>query len=149
MTMLRAFALVFVLVALATQGAPAVGQGASPISRLPAPERLERLERLDQIGPWISRCWRPPFEEPIGRFNEVTVRFSFRRDGTVLGQPTITFASRELPESVREAYRMVAVQMLARCSPVPLSDKLGSAIAGRPFTMRFRVESDGRALRSI
>lgn len=134
--MIRAAALVALLAAF---GDPAYGQGAEG----------RRLERIQEVGPWFSRCWRPPFEDPIGAQNEVTVRFSLRRDGTVMGEPLVTHTTRELPEGVRAAYRTAAIEMLARCAPAPLSDSLGGAIAGRPFTLRLRHEGDGRHIRRL
>jgi hypothetical protein len=37
----------------------------------------------------------------------------------------------------RLAYRLAVAEMLKRCSPLPFTDALGNAVAGRPFTMRF------------
>jgi hypothetical protein len=121
-----------------------------PAAAQPAPASAPpRLERLGEVGPWFARCWRPPFAESIGETNEVTVRFSLRRDGTVIGEPLVTHTTRELPDPLRAAYRTAAIAMLARCAPAPVSDSLGAAIAGRPFTLRLRHGGDGRHLRRL
>ena len=37
----------------------------------------------------------------------------------------------------RQAFTQAVREALARCSPMKFSDKLGAAVAGRPFTFRF------------
>src|SRR5262249_49681572 len=37
----------------------------------------------------------------------------------------------------RLAYRIAVAKMLKRCAPLPFTDALGNALAGRPFTIRF------------
>src|SRR5262249_18118433 len=67
---------------------------------------------------------------------EITVQMSFRRDGELLGHPRITFESAGASDDDRLAYRIAVAKMLKRCTPLPFTDALGNAIAGRPFTMR-------------
>jgi hypothetical protein len=37
----------------------------------------------------------------------------------------------------RLTYRIAVVQMLKRCAPLPFTQSLGGAVAGRPATIRF------------
>src|SRR5262249_17873519 len=51
---------------------------------------------------------------------------------------------RRLGEDERLAYRIAVAKMLKRCTPVPVTEGLGNALAGRPLTIRF---VDNRKLR--
>jgi hypothetical protein len=68
---------------------------------------------------------------------QITVQMSFRRTGELFGRPRITFESGGASEDERLAYRIAVAQMLQRCAPLPFTDALGNAMAGRPFTIRF------------
>ena len=39
------------------------------------------------------------------------------------------------PPDVKAAYQRAAVDMLNRCTPLPITKELGGAIAGRPFVI--------------
>jgi hypothetical protein len=75
---------------------------------------------------------------------QITVQVSFRRNGELLGQPRITFESAGASDDERLAYRIAVAKMLKRCTPVPVTEALGNALAGRPLTIRF---VDNRKLR--
>jgi hypothetical protein len=89
-----------------------------------------RIDRLRHVFPAVRACWEPPSSG-----GEVTFRFSFRRDGAMLGEPRLTYASgdgearEKLIASVKDAF--------SRCLPLPFTDGFGGAVAGRPFTIRF------------
>jgi hypothetical protein len=51
-------------------------------------------------------------------------------------QPRITFESAGASDDERLAYRIAVAQMLQRCAPLPFTEALGNAMAGRPFRMR-------------
>jgi hypothetical protein len=67
---------------------------------------------------------------------QITVMMSFKRNGELLGQPRITFESADASDDERLAYRISVADMLKRCAPLPFTEGLGNAVAGRPFTMR-------------
>jgi hypothetical protein len=68
---------------------------------------------------------------------QITVKMSFRRNGELFGQPRITFESAGASDDERLAYRIAVANMLKRCAPLPFTETLGNALAGRPFTIRF------------
>jgi hypothetical protein len=51
-------------------------------------------------------------------------------------EPKITFETAGASDDERLAYRMAVAGMLQRCAPLPFTDALGGAVAGRPFTIR-------------
>jgi hypothetical protein len=68
---------------------------------------------------------------------QITVQMSFKRSGELLGQPRITFETVGASNDERLTYRIAVVQMLKRCAPLPFTQSLGGAVAGRPFIVRF------------
>lgn len=98
------------------------------------------VTRLSEIGPAIRRCWSAPALPAHVTGVMVTLRFSLRRDGSVIGQPRATWQSRRGDDpAVLERVRHSALAAIALCAPLRLSDALGQSIAGRPITIRFHV----------
>lgn len=106
------------------------------------------LDRLDQIGPALRRCWQPPALEGPDAAARASVRFSLRRDGTLFGQPRVTWEMRRAPPGLRERFSNSLMAAVRDCTPMRLSPSLGGSIAGRPITIRFhgRAPSNQRAI---
>jgi hypothetical protein len=94
------------------------------------------LNTLTDLMAALRACWVPPPIDESRTGMQITVQMSFRRNGELFGRPRITFESDGASDEERLAYRMAVAKMLKRCAPLPLTDALGNAIAGRPFTMR-------------
>jgi hypothetical protein len=95
------------------------------------------LNTLKAIGEALQACRIPP---PINQAQpgmQITVMMSFKRNGELFGRPKITFESLGASDDERLAYRIAVAQRLKRCTPLPFTDALGSAVAGRPFAIRF------------
>lgn len=97
----------------------------------------ETLDRLDQIGPALRRCWKPPSLDAQSGAANASVRFSLRRDGTLFGQPRVTWEMRRAPEGLRERFTDSLMRAVRDCTPMRLSPGLGGSIAGRPIIIRF------------
>jgi hypothetical protein len=115
----------FVGVALGTWVASAAGQAPQP-----------PLNTLDEVGAALQACWVPPPLDQSRPGMQITVRMSFRRNGELFGHPRITFESAGASDDERLAYRISVANMLKRCAPLPFTETLGNALAGRPFTIR-------------
>ena len=94
------------------------------------------LNTLKDIGAALQACWVPPPMDQSRPGMQITVLMSFRRNGELFGQPRITFESAGASDDERLAYRTAVAQMLQRCAPLPFTEALGNAMAGRPFRMR-------------
>jgi hypothetical protein len=119
-----------------------------PRNRAPQPDKVEPapapdappldgrklLNRLDEIGPLLSKCLQLPADSIARPGMRVTLRLAFTRDGAILGEPRFTFTT-SAPPDVKAAYQRAAVDMLNRCTPLPITKELGGAIAGRPFVI--------------
>ena len=95
-----------------------------------------QLNTLKDIGAALQGCWIPPPMDQSRPGMQITVLMSFRRNGELFGQPRITFESAGASDDERLAYRIAVAQMLQRCAPLPFTEALGNAMAGRPFRMR-------------
>ena len=115
-----------------TGGALALAALASDAVAEPA-----RLNSMKDMGAALQACWVPPPIDQSRPGMQITVQMSFKRNGELLGQPRITFETAGASDDERLAYRLAVAEMLKRCSPLPFTDALGNAVAGRPFTMRF------------
>jgi hypothetical protein len=103
------------------------------------------LNTLRDIGNALRGCWEwPPMSEAKTGM-EITVLLSFKRNGEIFGA-RLTYQSRDVPAEERALYQAVLMRAIELCSPLPVSESLGAAIAGRPFTFRF---SDTRMKRRI
>jgi hypothetical protein len=68
---------------------------------------------------------------------QMTVRFSFRRSGDMIGPPRVTFATAGVPTDVRETYFKAISASLDACVPMKFTGGLGGAVAGRPIAIRY------------
>jgi hypothetical protein len=102
----------------------------------PAPDPPKPANRLSEIGPLLSRCLRMPDYQMARPGMQITVRLAFSRDGQILGEPRFTFSTPGISPEVRAAYQRAMVDMLNRCTPLPITKELGAAIAGHPFSFR-------------
>jgi hypothetical protein len=96
-----------------------------------------KIDTLNGMFAALQRCWQAPALTRGAPGMQITVMVSFRRDGSIFGKPKITFESEEGTDDERLAYRIAVMETLQRCTPLPLTESLGGAIAGRPMTMRF------------
>jgi len=97
----------------------------------------EQLNTINDVFAKLYSCWQPP---PASRANpmDITVVVSFNRQGAILGQPRITYESANAGDNDRLAYRIAVMETLQRCAPLPFTEGLSGAIAGRPFAVTFR-----------
>ena len=128
--MIRRYAMILVsLAGLTLAGDPARAQPSATV------------DRLDQIGPALMRCW-----QPISAYRgmAVTVRFSLNRSGELLGEPRITYANlSDMPRLDRQFIASV-LSAIEQCLPLDITDGFGGAIAGRPITVTFSASRPGR-----
>jgi hypothetical protein len=103
-----------------------------------------KIGTLSELFARLESCWRWP-ELPFGNPGmQITVLVSFTRSGAILGRPKVTYESEYASDNDRLLYRTAVAEALQRCTPMPFTDGLGSAVAGRPLRIRF----DGRRTKS-
>ncbi|MBN9040018.1 MAG: hypothetical protein BGP05_21080 [Rhizobiales bacterium 62-47] len=95
------------------------------------------VDNLKEMFARLKKCWKSP---PLPNGNpgmEITVLVSFKRDGEILGHPRITFESPNATDRERIIYRTAVMETLQRCTPLPFTESMGAAIAGRPLRLKF------------
>jgi hypothetical protein len=95
------------------------------------------LNTIQEVFHALEACWIPPDLDASRPGMQITVMLSFKRNGELLGEPRITYETHEASAAERMTYRLAVGQALARCTPLPFTEALGNALAGRPMTMRF------------
>ena len=86
----------------------------------------------------LRTCWQPPPASSANPDIDITVIVSFNRAGEILGRPRITYESEQADDNDRLMYRIAVMETLQRCTPMPFTEGMAGAVAGRPFAIRFR-----------
>jgi hypothetical protein len=100
-------------------------------------QAAERLDTIKDVFARLRTCWKPP---PASRANpgiDITVIVSFDRDGNIFGHPRITHESEGATDNDRLMYRIAVMETLQRCVPLPFTEGMAGAVAGRPFAVQF------------
>jgi hypothetical protein len=111
-----------------------------------------KQEPLDSIGGMFAAlraCWVPPPKNEARHGMEYTIRFAFKRDGSLVAPPFVTYASHDVPAETRAAYRDAVDAALKRCMPLQFSNDMAEAITGLPIAVRFvddRNNGDAKSL---
>jgi allophanate hydrolase subunit 1 len=95
------------------------------------------VNSIREIVEKLRACWKPP---PAARANpgiDITVIVSFNRSGEILGRPRISYESEQATDNDRLAYRIAVMETLQRCTPMPFTEAMAGAVAGRPFAVQF------------
>ena len=96
-----------------------------------------KIDTLKELFSRLGGCGRSPALPPGDPGMQITVLVTFKRNGDILGQPKITYESEYASDDERFLYRTAVMETLQRCSPMPFTDGLGNAVAGRPIRFRF------------
>jgi hypothetical protein len=101
------------------------------------PAEAAPANTLRELYPMLTRCWRAP---PGSEGSTITVGITLKRDGTMFGQPTITYSKLIGDTDAQKRFVASALAALAACTPVAITDGLGGAIAGRRIFIRFESQ---------
>jgi hypothetical protein len=114
------------------------------IETVPARDEAEKYQKpdhdLDTIGDLFAAlrsCWSPPPAETAREGMQMSVRFSFKRSGEMIGSPRMTYATADVPADVRNIYLQAINASLDACLPLKFTGGLGGALAGRPIAIRY------------
>ena len=106
------------------------------LSGATAESQAEQVNSIHELFVRLRRCWQPP---PAAKAHpiDITVVVSFNRSGDILGHPRISYESAEATDGDRVQYRIAVMEALQRCTPMPFTEAMAGAAAGRPFAIRF------------
>lgn len=142
MTLPRALAIVVVLGlgwTCGLDGAGAQFQGLTiGVGNNPEPRRpVAPVDNLQDLIRALARCYNPPPLGPDRQPIDVSFRVSFKRSGELFGKPPgVEFVQQVTPEERLRYYQAVA-EALDLCNPMPFTDSMGGAAAGRVFKVNF------------
>src|SRR5262249_20417042 len=111
-----------------------------------APPPDAAIDSINDLFAVLRTCWEPPAREQAQEGVQMSVRFSFKRTGEIIAPPFVTYATPGTKTDTRQAYRRAINASLERCAPLRFSKTFGTAIAGRPISIRYvdnRVLSAG------
>ena len=103
----------------------------------PAPAQPAQVDRIADVFARLRTCWKPPDPWRVHPGIDITVIVSFNRAGEILGRPRVTYESEQADDNDRLLYRIAAMEALQRCTPMPFTEGMAGAVAGRPFAIRF------------
>jgi hypothetical protein len=105
-----------------------------------APKYVRPDHDLDTIGDLFAElrsCWSPPPADIAQAGMQMTVRFSFKRDGAIIAVPRMTFATEGVSADTRDTYLKAINASLDACVPLKFTGNLAGALAGRPIAIRY------------
>lgn len=106
--------------------AVAFGQSADGLSAAP-------LNTMNEVGTALQNCWSPPSDAAKGA---VTLQFSFKRDGSLIGPPKATSIRVEGDADKRQQLVQAAIDAIQKCLPLTFAPKLADGMAGTVFTLQ-------------
>jgi hypothetical protein len=102
-----------------------------------APAQPAQVNTIADVFAKLRTCWRPPDPSRVHPDIDITVIVSFNRAGEILGRPRVTYESEQADDNDRLLYRIAVMEALQRCVPMPFTEGMAGAAAGRPFAIRF------------
>jgi hypothetical protein len=98
------------------------------------------VDTIKDMSAAIYACWKPP---PGTAGMSLTLRFSLRRNGTLIGKPRATYSDLGADDTLNRAFVASILRALDDALPLPFSDSMGGAIAGRMLAPRFTAALEG------
>jgi hypothetical protein len=95
------------------------------------------LNTIGDLFAALRSCWTPPPADAAREGMQMSVRFSFKRSGEMIGPPRMTFATADVPADVRDTYLKAINSSLDACLPLRFTGALGGSLAGRPIAIRY------------
>lgn len=95
------------------------------------------LNTIDDLFTALRACWTPPSSNEASEGTEMSVKFSLKRDGRLIGPPRMTYVTDGVSAHTRDVYFNSIAASLDGCVPFALTKGLGNAIAGRPIMIRY------------
>jgi hypothetical protein len=96
------------------------------------------IDRIDTLGPYLGLCVEKRLAGAVfAGQREVTFSVSFRRDGSIFGEPRRTHSFPSADTTDQAKFLRMTEDAIRSCAPLPFSKGLGEAIAGRPYRFRY------------
>jgi hypothetical protein len=120
---------------------PSIGQGLRITIADRSSDRVRApagpVNTLQELWAALQACWEPPPLAEAFPGMEMSVRLSFKRSGEIFAPPRVTYTNKDADSETRRSYRRAIDAAIERCTPMPFTDAMGGAIAGRTISIRF------------
>ena len=100
------------------------------------------LNTISDLFAALRSCWSPPPADAAREGMQMSVLFSFKKSGSIIAPPRMTFATRGVSADTRSTYLKTINASLGGCAPFKFTAGLGDAIAGRPIMVRYVENRD-------
>jgi hypothetical protein len=107
------------------------------MSSVNEPDDPNNLDTIRAMFRALRTCWIPPEQDEALADMQMTVRFALKRNGEMIAAPWVTYATHGVSLETRDIYFKAIMAALRRCMPLPLTEGLAGAIAGRPVAIRY------------
>jgi hypothetical protein len=97
----------------------------------------QQVNTIRELFARLRTCWKPPPASQARPGIDITVVLSFNRNGDILGHPKVTYESEQADDNDRLMYRIAVMEALQRCTPMPFTEGMAGAVAGRLFAVQF------------
>jgi hypothetical protein len=95
------------------------------------------VHTLHDLSAALAACWKPPPVERDRQPLDLTFQVSFKRSGELFGKPRVVNFARAVTDDERQGYYLAVAEAIDRCSPMPFTEQMGGAVAGRTFRINF------------
>jgi hypothetical protein len=95
------------------------------------------LNTIGDLFAALRSCWTPPPADSAREGMQMSVRFSFKRSGEMIGAPRMTYFTEGASADTRATYLKAINASLDACLPLKFTGDLGGALAGRPIAIRY------------
>ena len=96
-----------------------------------------QVNTLQELMTALAGCWSPPPLDNGRSPVDLTFQVSFKRSGELFGKPRVVNFARQVSQEERERYQLAVVEAIDRGSPMPFTETMGGAVAGRTFRVNF------------
>lgn len=98
---------------------------------------------LGELNNQIHACLKIP-STPEG--GDMTLLFSIKRDGSLLGKPRIVFIKNQIIPRYLAQFINAISEAMKGCFPLKITEGLGSILAGKPIRYRITQSPDDKSI---
>ena len=91
-----------------------------------------------------AECWSPPPVDQSRGPLDLTFQVSFKRSGELFGKPRVVNFARPVTDEERQLYYTAVAEAVDRCAPMPFTESMGGAVAGRTLRVNLLDRRNSR-----
>ena len=104
-------------------------KGSNPEPKPPS----DPVNTIQEFMRALLHCYNPPPIDDVSQPVDLTFQVSFKRSGELFGKPRVVNFARTVSPTERQRYYEAVAEAINLCSPMPFTDAMGGASAGKVF----------------